>query len=138
MPTFSDLQAALAVAVPRASGVGLRMLATLVESSGRVCAVAKLNGSDPWPGSRVISAQKANTANAFIPENVALSIANLYAITQPGGSLWGLQHNNPVNTLVAYRGAATSFGTANDPMVGQRIGRVNVFGGGLGLYNTAK
>ncbi len=138
LPTFADLQAALSVAVPGAAGIGLPMWATLVDSSGRVCAVAKLNGTDPWPGSRVISAQKANTANAFSTENVALSTANLYAITQPGGSLWGLQHSNPVNTLVAYRGAGTSFGTANDPMVGLRIGGVNVFGGGLALYNTAK
>lgn len=137
LPTFAELQAALAVAVPGASGLGLPMWATLVDSSGRVCAVAKLNGSDPWPGSRVISAQKANTANAFSTENVALSTANLYSATQPGGSLYGLQHSNPVNTLVAYRGAATSFGTANDPMVGLRVGGINVFGGGLALYNTA-
>jgi hypothetical protein len=30
---------------------------------------------------------------------------------------------------------AGSFGTANDPMVGLRIGGVNVFGGGLALYS---
>ena len=54
LPTFADLQAALAIAVPGAAGLGLPMWATLVDSSGRVCAVAKLNGSDPWPGSRVI------------------------------------------------------------------------------------
>lgn len=138
LPTFADLQAALATAVPGAAGLGLPMWATLVDSSGRVCAVAKLSGTDPWPGSRVISAQKANTANAFSTENVSLSTANLYSAVQPGGSLYGLQHSNPVNTLVAYRGAATSFGTASDPMVGLRIGGVNVFGGGLALYNTAK
>lgn len=137
LPSFADLQAALAVAVPGASAIGLPMWATLVDSGGRVCAVAKLSGTDPWPGSRVISAQKANTANSFSTENVALSTANLYALVQPGGSLYGLQHSNPVNTLVAYRGAATSFGTATDPMVGLRIGGVNVFGGGLALYNTA-
>ena len=137
LPTFAQLQAALAVAVPGASGLGLPMWATLVDSSGRVCAVAKLSGTDPWPGSRVISAQKANTANSFSTENVSLSTANLYNAVQPGGSLYGLQHSNPVNTLVAYRGAATSFGTDTDPMVGLRVGGVNVFGGGLALYNTA-
>ena len=47
LPTFSDLQAALAGAVPGASGVGLPMWATLLGSSGRVCTVTKLNGSDP-------------------------------------------------------------------------------------------
>ncbi len=54
---------------------------------------------------------------------------------QPGGSLYGLQHSNPVETLVAYRGNAAHFGLSNDPMVGFRIGGVNVFGGGLALYN---
>ena len=56
LPSFADLQAALGVAVPGAAGLGLPMWATLVDSSGRVCAVAKLGGTDPWPGSRVISA----------------------------------------------------------------------------------
>lgn len=89
-----------------------------------------------WVGSRVISAQKANTANAFSLKGLALSTANLYSAVQPGGSLFGLQESNPVNTLVAYKGSETQFGTAKDPMVGQRIGGVNVFGGGLALYNA--
>ena len=55
---------------------------------------------------------------------------------QPGGSLYGLQHSNPVNTDAAYEGPAYSFGQPDDPMVGQRIGGVNVFGGGLPLYNA--
>jgi hypothetical protein len=41
-----------------------------------------------------------------------------------------------VDTLVAYRGDPNSYGQANDPMVGGRIGGVNVFGGGLALYNA--
>src|SRR5207244_10961946 len=32
---------------------------------------------------------------------------------------------------------ATNFGTGSDPMVAHRIGGVNVFGGGLALYNGA-
>jgi uncharacterized protein GlcG (DUF336 family) len=147
LPTFAQLQTALAASVNSTAGgtngtstqgFGLPMWATLVDSSGRVCAVAKLGGTDPWLGSRVISAQKANTANAFSTNQIALSTANLYSAVQPGGSLYGLQHSNPVNTIVAYRGAATAFGTASDPMVGLRIGGVNVFGGGLALYNAAK
>ena len=46
----------------------------------------------------MISAQKANTANAFSLEGFALSTANLFASTQPGGSLFGLQESNPVDT----------------------------------------
>jgi uncharacterized protein GlcG (DUF336 family) len=90
----------------------------------------------PWPGSRVISAQKANTANAFSLPGLALSTANLYTAVQPGGSLFGLQHSNPVDTGAAYRGASTNNGQHNDPMVGAKIGGVNVFGGGLALYNA--
>ncbi len=116
------------------------MWATVVNRDGIVCAVAFTgdNRGAQWPGSRVISAQKANTANAFSLPGLALSTANLYAAVQPGGSLFGLQHSNPVETLVAYQGPASNFGRSNDPMVGSRIGGVNVFGGGLGLYNSKK
>jgi len=139
LPSQSELQTALD-AVQTAGGnggYGLPMWATLVDSSGRVCAVAKKTGSDPWLGSRVISAQKANTANAFSTDNVSISTANLFSAVQPGGSLYGLQHSNPVNTLVAYRGSSTDFGSAKDGMIGLRVGGVNVFGGGLALYNNA-
>jgi uncharacterized protein GlcG (DUF336 family) len=65
---------------------------------------------------------------------LALSTANLYSAVQPGGSLYGLQHSNPVDPEIAYQGGAMWFGTAHDPLVGQRVGGVNVFGGGLALY----
>jgi len=128
-------------------GLGNQMWATLVDQDGKVCAVA-FTGPDrisQWPGSRVISAQKANTAAAFnLPANVggtvdALSTANLWTQVQPGGSLFGLQFSNPVDPAVAYGqsgpgGDAGKYGTRDDPMVGRFIGGVNVFGGGLGLY----
>jgi uncharacterized protein GlcG (DUF336 family) len=115
------------------------MWASVVNRDGVVCAVAFTgdNRGDQWPGSRVISAQKANTANAFSLPGLALSTANLYSAVQPGGSLFGLQESNPVNPLVAYGGNPGNYGRPNDPMVGERIGGVNVFGGGLALYNAA-
>lgn len=118
-------------------GLNLDMWATIVDRSGTVCKVAFTGKTvdAQWPGSRVISAQKANTANAFSLPQLALSTANLYSAVQPGGSLFGLQESNPVDTDVAYDGNANRFGSANDPMVGERIGGVNVFGGGLALYN---
>lgn len=140
LPSQAALKSALIQAQSQQNGgFGLEMWGTVVNRDGVVCAVA-FTGSDrgqQWPGSRVISAQKANTANAFSLPGLALSTANLYYATQPGGSLYGLQHSNPVNTEVAYRGPATAFGMHNDPMVGFRIGGVNVFGGGLALYNAA-
>jgi hypothetical protein len=114
------------------------MWATVVNRDGIVCAVAFTgnNRGDQWPGSRVISAQKANTANAFSLPTLALSTADLFTATQPGGSLFGLQESNPVDTGVAYGGNPANNGQSNDPMVGGRIGGVNVFGGGLALYNS--
>jgi uncharacterized protein GlcG (DUF336 family) len=119
-------------------GLGFHMWATVVNRDGVVCSVT-FTGPDrgaQWPGSRVISAQKANTANAFSLPKFALSTANLYAAVQPGGSLFGLQLSNPVDTDVAYRGNAKNYGQSNDPMVGRKIGGINVFGGGLALYNN--
>ena len=84
----------------------------------------------------VISAQKANTANAFSLPGLALSTANIFSAVQPGGSLFGLQFSNPVATDVAYGGDSEKIGTEEDPMVGHKIGGVNVFGGGLPLYNA--
>lgn len=137
LPSHSALRQALATAQGEQNGgFGLEMWATVVNRDGIVCAVAFSgeNRGDQWPGSRVISAQKANTANAFSLPGLALSTANLYSAVQPGGSLFGLQESNPVETIVAYGGNASNFGRSNDPMVGFRIGGVNVFGGGLALY----
>jgi len=140
LPTHAALKGALTAARDQANGgFNLDMWATVVNRDGIVCAVA-FTGTDrgsQWPGSRVISGQKANTANAFSLPHLALSTANLYSAVQPGGSLYGLQHSNPVDTSVAYHGPAANFGQSNDPMVGHRVGGVNVFGGGLALYNHA-
>jgi hypothetical protein len=40
-----------------------------------------------------------------------------------------------VDTFVAYGGFSAAYGTPADPMVGHKIGGVNVFGGGLALYD---
>ena len=119
-------------------GFGLNMWGTIVDRDGIVCAVAYTcaNRGSQWPGSRVISAQKANTANAFSLKGLALSTANLYSPVQPGGSLFGLQESNPVDTAAAYKGPSKKYGLANDPLVASKIGGVNVFGGGLALYDA--
>jgi uncharacterized protein GlcG (DUF336 family) len=138
LPSHTELRAALEAAqTAQNGGFGLQMWGTVVNRDGVVCAVA-FTGSgrgDQWPGSRVISAQKANTANAFSLPGLSLSTANLYTATQPGGALFGLQASNPVDTTVAYSGSPSNYGLPNDPMVGGRIGGINVFGGGLALYD---
>ncbi|HTV13768.1 MAG TPA: heme-binding protein [Acidobacteriaceae bacterium] len=141
LPTHHQLLVALAAARAQTNGgFNLDMWGVVVNRDGVVCAVA-FTGADrgsQWPGSRNIAAQKANTANAFSLPQLALSTANLYTATQPGGSLFGLQASNPVDPFVAYRGDPELYGQLNDPMIGGRIGGVDVFGGGLGLYNAQK
>ncbi|MCX6119145.1 MAG: heme-binding protein [Proteobacteria bacterium] len=137
LPSFKLLSSALTKVVAMDNG-GIfspnMMWATIVHRDGTVCAVAKVG--DAWPGSRVISAQKASTANAFSNNKLALSTANLFSAVQPGASLFGLQESNPVNGQVAYVGNSSNWGTSSDALMGNRIGGVNVFGGGLGLYKS--
>jgi uncharacterized protein GlcG (DUF336 family) len=130
------------------AGLGNNMWATVVDAHGVVCLVVKTGGGGAgsvesiWLAGRVLSAQKANTANALslsagsAGTPIALSTANLYTAVQPGGSLYGLQASNPVDVSVAYEGPVDSYGTGTqDPMVGKLIGGVNVFGGGLAIYD---
>src|SRR5262245_43984304 len=67
--THAALKAALQAVVDAGGNGGLSndMWATVVNRDGVVCVVAFSgnNRGEQWPGSRVISAQKANTANAF-------------------------------------------------------------------------
>jgi uncharacterized protein GlcG (DUF336 family) len=139
LPSYADLKSALVAAQKQKNGgLGFHMWATVVNRDGIVCAVAFSGASrgDQWPGSRIISAQKANTANAFSVPGFALSTANLYAATQNGGSLFGLQLSNPVDPVAAYTGPAEKFGQVDDPLVGLSVGGINVFGGGLALYKV--
>jgi uncharacterized protein GlcG (DUF336 family) len=153
LPNHAALKAALIQATKdETSGLNNHMWATIVDRDGVVCNVA-FSGTDrfsQWPGSRVISAQKANTANAFGLDSgsnsngsgqangLSLSTANLFSAVQPGGSLYGLQFSNPVNEDVGYKIPSAGYGTATDPMKGGKIGGVNVFGGGLALFTTGK
>ena len=137
LPKADAVQSALrSIVKEKNGGFGLHMWATIVDRDGTVRVVTHSGEGrgDQWPGSRVISAQKAYTANAFSLPGLAVSTGQLYFAVQPGGSLYGLQHSNPVDATAAYAGKAEDFGTAKDPLVGKRIGGINVFGGGLALY----
>lgn len=138
LPKAAELKTALTEARKSDNGgLNLDMWGTIVDRNGIVCAVTHTGATagDQWPGSRLISAQKANTANAFSLPGLSLSTANLYTATQPGGPLFGLQESNPINQE-AFKGNVDDIGTAKDPLVGIKIGGVNVFGGGLALYNS--
>src|SRR5258708_16307380 len=128
LPNNAALKKALVtVQAQKNSGLGFHMWATVVTRDGFVCAVAFSGASrgDQWPGSRVISAQKANTANAFSLPNFALSTANLFAATQDQGTLFGLQLSNPVDTAAAYARPTAKYGRVDDPVVGNQIAGIN-------------
>lgn len=118
-------------------GMANQEWAVIVDREGIGCAVVYSgnNATQQWLASRVIAASKANTANGTSNSDYALSTANLYAGSQPGGSLYGLITAGLPNAKAAF-GDPTTFGTSNDPMVGKMVGGTIVFGGGLALYNA--
>ena len=142
--SYAQLQSAAnnTLAASVTGGLSLNMWATFVDETGKVCAVVNtgakgaLAGNSQWLGSRVISAQKANTGNAFSLDSLAISSGALFAAVQPGGSLYGLQESNPVNAEAAYQGNPGNYGKTSDPLVGNRVGGINVFGGGIPLYKN--
>lgn len=106
-----------------------RMWAAVVDRKGVLCSVASSAEFAPtfdvWPGSRAIAIAKAGTANDFSNNGLALSTANLYAPTLPGGSLWGLNQSNPFKpTDLALSVSA----------LGDTPGGIITFGGGVALY----
>ena len=102
------------------------MWSAVVDRSGVLCSVIKTG--DAWPGSREIAIAKAGTANDFSNDKLALSTANLYAPTQPGGSLYGLNNSNPFNPALLPQNVG----------VGQVPGGIITFGGGVALYLNGK
>jgi hypothetical protein len=140
LPSFTTLTDVLKDVVhgDKNGGAGNEMWGAVVNRDGVVCAVA-FSGTDrgaQFPGSRVIAAAKANTSNEFSLPAGATASGNLFVNTQPGGPIFGLENGNPVDTAVAYKGDSASFGTANDPLVGAKVGGTIVFGGGLPLYDA--
>jgi uncharacterized protein GlcG (DUF336 family) len=123
---------------PSNGGLDTHQWASVVMRDGTVCAVA-FSGNKPddqWPGSRVIAMAKANTANAFSVQQMALSTANLFAPAQPGQQLYGIVQAGPPSPE-AQAGESAQFGTPSDPALGKRIGGTVAFGGGLALYNES-
>jgi uncharacterized protein GlcG (DUF336 family) len=103
-----------------------RMWSAIVDRKGYLCSIINtdVTNGDAWPGSRAIAIAKAETANDFSNSKLALSTANLYAPTQPGGSLYGLNNSNPFNPRFDPQGTGFS-----------RVpGGIITFGGGVALY----
>ncbi len=135
--TVNAVQAKLATVVAFSDGNGgifsphpNVMWSAVVDRHGILCSV--IVTGDAWPGSRAIAIAKAETANDFSNSLLALSTANLYAPTQPGGSLYGLNNSNPFN---AFDNRITT-GAAPGTGIGRNPGGIITFGGGVALYSS--
>jgi uncharacterized protein GlcG (DUF336 family) len=134
LPSADDLRKLLREA-PDAGGNagglfgGRKQWAAVVNRDGELCEVV-VSTDDPsaaWPGSRAIAISKAYTANAFSTDDLPLSTARLYTLTQPGHTLWGLANGNPFNPE-CYAAPGDRRGR------GKICGGTIVFGGGVPLY----
>ncbi len=133
--TVQQVRAALSEVVAGGNG-GLftpnMMWAALVDRNGILCGTVRVG--DAWPGSRAIAIAKAETANGFSNNKLALSTANLYAPTQPGGSLYGLNNSNPFNPFFNRITTDNTPGLSRGNGVGFNPGGIITFGGGVALY----
>jgi uncharacterized protein GlcG (DUF336 family) len=113
---------------------GTRMWAAVVNRNGELCAfvTSTADATQVWPGSQAIAKAKANTANAFSLDALALSTARLYTFVQPGHSLFSLNWSNPFDPqfLAAPDGHAGG--------LNQLAGGLITFGGGVPLYSGGK
>lgn len=112
-----------------------RMWSAVVDRAGNLCSIINTDATngDAWPGSRAIAIAKAETANDFSNSGLAISTANLYAPTQPGGSLYGLNNSNPFNP--AFDGPIAPTSTVHNAGV---PGGIITFGGGVALYQNGQ
>ena len=129
--TVEQIQQQLAVVVHLSDANGglfspNMMWSAIVDREGTLCNVIRTG--DAWPGSRAIAIAKATTANGFSNVKLPLSTANLYAATQPGGSLYGLNNSNPFNPAFEMQ----HVGAAQVP------GGIITFGGGVALYSGGR
>jgi uncharacterized protein GlcG (DUF336 family) len=133
----STVQSIVREGAAKNGGMGNQEWAAVVNRDGVVCAIvfSGTTRADQWPGSRVIAAEKASTANALSGRDYALSTANIYAASQPGQSLYSLATAAPPNPAAVF-GDPVTFGTPTDPMIGKAIGGIIVFAGGLPLYQS--
>jgi len=161
LPTAAELKAALMQVVPGgapgipspSSGVGAPVWLTLVDSSGQVCAVVhSVLLTDPSEvtnvlaiAHRVVSAQKAATANALSrgpvgnSPGIGVSTAQLNYSARTGwptGSELSSGLDALINTHVdPFEGDPTRWGTELDPLIGQRVGGNSALPGGLPLFD---
>jgi hypothetical protein len=140
LPSQSQLRTAL-IAAKNASngGFNLDMWGTIVNRDGIVCAVA-FTGTGPW---RPVARQPRYFGTEGKHRELVQPPRPCPFDREPlgGGPAWRLAlraSGKQPRGLSVWPTAVNSsnLGQHNDPMVGGKIGGVNVFGGGLALYDN--
>ncbi len=85
--TLAQAQKAVDAATSKATGMGLLMNVTIVDSGANLVAFARQEGA--WLGSVDISMRKARTARYF-----DMPTGEIGKLSQPGGPLYNIEHSN--------------------------------------------
>tara|TARA_R110000744_G_scaffold252658_1_gene368401 strand:- start:124 stop:540 length:417 start_codon:yes stop_codon:yes gene_type:complete len=93
--SLAQAQAVVAAAHAKAESMGLKMNIAVVDAGTNLKAFARMNGA--WIGSIDIAQKKARTARYF-----DMPTGTLGTLTQPGGSLYNIEHSN--NGLITFPG----------------------------------
>ena len=138
LPSAADLRRMLREASDRGDIGGLfggrREWGALVDREGSLCLVVASTDdpSEVWPGSLSIAEAKAFTANAFSTDDLPLSTARLYTLSQPGHSLWGIAGG------VALNPECLAQPSKAEKLHGRVCGGIIPFGGGVPLYRDRR
>jgi len=85
--TLEQANAVVAKAVAKAQQIGAKMNIAVVDAGANLKAFARMDGA--WLGSIDIAVRKAKTARFF-----DMNTGDIGKLSQPGGSLFGIEHSN--------------------------------------------
>ena len=85
--TLEQANAAVSAAVVKARQIGVNMDIAVVDAGANLKAFARMDGA--WLGSIDIAIRKARTARFF-----DMNSGEIGKLSQPGGSLFGIEHSN--------------------------------------------
>jgi uncharacterized protein GlcG (DUF336 family) len=103
--TLTQAENAITVAKAKAIELGTKMNISIVDAGANIVAFARMDGA--WLGSADISLKKAKTARFF-----DMNTGVIGSLSQPGGSLFGIEHSN--GGLISFPGGIPITNAAGD------------------------
>jgi uncharacterized protein GlcG (DUF336 family) len=103
--TLAQAENAITAAKAKAIELGTKMNISIVDAGANIVAFARMDGA--WLGSADISLKKAKTARFF-----DMNTGVIGSLSQPGGSLFGIEHSN--GGLISFPGGIPITNAAGD------------------------